>query len=541
MNEAELLQELMRRSAARQSQRAMARDLRLGRARVKRLLAKLDQARNGPAAPLNLPSPPKRRSSQLDPHEGLMKELLARYPQITAVRMHEELQARGFAGKYTVVRERLRVLRPQPTRAPVVRFETGPGQQAQMDWAEYDLDFAQEGRRRVYLFSYLLAYSRRQYFYFTESLDFAATVREHVRAFEHLGGVAATCLYDNQKVVVNCWDGDQPVYNTRFLAFATHHGFRPIACRPRRPETKGKVERPFQYAETNLLNGRTFASLAHLNEVRGHWLAEVADVHVHRTTGRPPVDLHAEERPHLLPLPANPYDTAEVVYRSVDVEGFVTYRHNQYSVPWQYIGHVLPLRISDDELIVYGLQLDELARHLPFPRHVSRQRRIAPEHRPEQDRRQQYESLRQTFAELGPIGQRFFEGLLAAHRQGKAQARQILALRAHYHQHDLIAALERATRYGAFSPQAVERILSVQFQPKTTFDELADKEQRHLSQLLKDASVRPRPTGDYQKLLFEEKHDGHPAPEQPTPPEVSQPRSPLGDPGTVPDPERPAE
>jgi len=234
MNEAELLQELMRRSAAGQSQRAMARDLGLGRARVKRLLTKLDQARNGPAAPLNLPSLPKRRSSQLDQHEGLMKELLARYPQITAVRMHEELQARGFTGKYTVVRERLRVLRPQPTRAPVVRFETGPGQQAQMDWAEYDLDFTQEGRRRVYLFSYLLGYSRRQYFYFTESLDFAATVREHVRAFEHLGGVAATCLYDNQKVVVNCWDADQPLYNTRFLAFATHYGFRPIACRPRR-------------------------------------------------------------------------------------------------------------------------------------------------------------------------------------------------------------------------------------------------------------------------------------------------------------------
>jgi len=99
-------------------------------------------------------------------------------------------------------------------------------------------------------------------------------------------------------------------------------------------------------------------------------------------------------------------------------------------------------RLSDDELIVYGLQLDELARHVPFPRHVLRQRRTDPEHHPEeQDRRQQYELLRQTFAELGPIGQRFFEGLLAAHRQGKAQARQILALRAHYHQHDLVAAM----------------------------------------------------------------------------------------------------
>ena len=65
-------------------------------------------------------------------------------------------------------------------------------------------------------------------------------IREHVRAFEYLGGVAATCLYDNMKVVVTGYDGDEPVYNTRFLAFAAHYGFRPIACRPRRSCTKGK-------------------------------------------------------------------------------------------------------------------------------------------------------------------------------------------------------------------------------------------------------------------------------------------------------------
>ena len=113
----------------------------------------------------------------------------------------------------------------------------------------------------------MLGYSRRQYLRFVEAQDFATTLREHVRAFEHLGGVAATCLYDNMKVVVSGYDGDEPLYNPRFLAFATHYGFRPVACRPRRPQTKGKVERPFDYVETNLLNGRTFRTLDHLNEV----------------------------------------------------------------------------------------------------------------------------------------------------------------------------------------------------------------------------------------------------------------------------------
>ena len=138
-----------------------------------------------------------------------------------------------------------------------------------MDYATYDLDFTDEGRRRVHAFSYVLGYSRRQYLHFVEAQDFATTLREHVRAFEHLGGVAATCLYDNMKVVVSGYDGDEPVYNPRFLAFATHYGFRPVACRPRRPQTKGKVERPFDYVETSLLNGRTFRGLEHLNEIDG--------------------------------------------------------------------------------------------------------------------------------------------------------------------------------------------------------------------------------------------------------------------------------
>ena len=116
-----------------------------------------------------------------------------------------------------------------------------------MDYASYDLDFTEEGRRRVQLFSYVLGYSRRQYLRFVEAQDFTTTVQQHVQAFTHLGGVAACCLYDNFKVVVTGYDGDVPLYNPRFLAFATHYGFRPVACRVRRPQTKGKVERKFHF------------------------------------------------------------------------------------------------------------------------------------------------------------------------------------------------------------------------------------------------------------------------------------------------------
>lgn len=496
--------EIVRRWQTKQSMRQIAAQLKLSRHTVRRVLTDHQTQRSEGALHPDLPHPVERRPSLLDVYEETCQQLLARYPNITAVRLLEELRAAGFRGGYTIVKERLRELRPRPARQPVVRFETGPGVQAQMDYAVYHLDFTEEGRRRVNLFSYLLAYSRRQYLRFVEFQDFEATLREHVRAFEHLGGVAATCLYDNMKVVVARHDGDEPIYNTRFLAFATHYGFRPWACRRRTPRTKGKVERPFFFVETNLLNGRTFRSLAHLNEVTARWLSEVADVRIHRETQRRPLDMHAEELPHLIPLPAHPYDTAEVIYRAVNAEGFVAYRQNFYSVPWRYIGSLLPLRITEQELIIYGPQLAELDRHPLFPRTATRQRSLLAGHQPSEDAGQRLAVLKERFAELGPIASRFLEGLLETQRCGKEQARRVLSLLGLYRRADVVAALERAVRFRAFSAASVERILAAQARPKTTWDALAEDQRNNLPTTLQDGPVPPRPTGDYQDLLFEE-------------------------------------
>jgi transposase len=493
-----LRNEVVRRRQAGASMRQIARDLGLARNTVRRALAGVAAARGGRPA-----GGPARRPSQLDAFEPVIRELLGRYPDLTAVRLLEELRGRGFTGSYSLVRLRLRQLRPRPAPPPVVRFETAPGAQAQMDYATYDLDFAEEGRRRVHLFSYLLGYSRRQYLRFVEAQDFETTLREHVRAFSYFGGVAATCLYDNFKVVVSGYDGAEPVYNPRFLAFATHYGFRPVACRPRRPQTKGKVERPFHYAETNLLCGRTFRTLAHLNEVTAWWLAEVADARVHRETGQSPRARFEQERPHLIGLPACPYDVAALVYRTVSAEGFIAYRQNLYSVPWPHIGRVLPVRVTEGEVIVYGPQVEEVARHPLWPRSVTGQRRVQPGHHPS-EARPRHDMLRQRFAELGPVGERFLAGLVQAQRYGKDQAQRVLALLGSYRRADLIAALERATRYGAFSYAAVERILAVQAEPKGVLESLGEQGHEHLRPLLGDDPVTPRPTGDYQGLFGEE-------------------------------------
>src|SRR6516164_1811772 len=306
MDEA-LRHEVVQRHRGGASVRSIARDLGVSRGAVARALARVQAQREGRAA---LSPGPRPRPSIVDPFEPVLKELLARYPNLTVERALEELRRRGFTGGYTVVRQRVRLLRPRAAPAPVPRFETEVAQQAQMDFGVYDIDFTREGRRRVYLFSYLLGYSRRQYLRWVESMDLLTTLREHVRAFHHLGGVARVCLYDNFKAVVLWHDADGPLYNPKFLAFATHYGFRPQACRVRRPQTKGKCERKFFYVETSLLNGRTFDTLDHLNAVTQEWLAHVADVRVLRDFQESPQERHARERPHLLPLPACDFDTA---------------------------------------------------------------------------------------------------------------------------------------------------------------------------------------------------------------------------------------
>ena len=124
----------------------------------------------------------------IDNYEEAIRALIKRYPNITIIRLLEELRALGYQGGYSVLRKRVKRLRA-PAPAPLIRrCETGPGIQAQMDWAMYTIGFSPQGPRRVNLFSYLLGYSRRQYLHFTERQDFETLLREHVRAFEHLGG-----------------------------------------------------------------------------------------------------------------------------------------------------------------------------------------------------------------------------------------------------------------------------------------------------------------------------------------------------------------
>ena len=215
--------------------RQLSRQFHLGRNTVRRILRAHAQRRDIGHEVLS-----KRllRTSKLDEFDPEIKKLLEKYPKITGLRIYEELKEAGYPGGISILRERLKKLRI-PDREPVIRFETEPGQQGQMDWSPYTIPFTRTGKCLVQCFSYILGFSRRQYIDFTTDHDFYSLIRRHQDVFQYYGGVPRECLYDNDKCVVLRWECGRPVFNPAFTAFITHYYCKPIACRQGRPETKG--------------------------------------------------------------------------------------------------------------------------------------------------------------------------------------------------------------------------------------------------------------------------------------------------------------
>lgn len=490
-------------------QRRIARELGIGRKLVRGILARIHAQRTeGHSA---LPRPPKSRATMLDSFSTTVTELVDRHPDITAVRLLEELHARGFRGGYTAVKERLRRLRPKPKVTPVERFETEPGKQGQQDWSPYVIDFTKQGRLKVKCFSLVLAFSRRHYIHFCDREDMITLERQHIAAGGRFGGLPAEILYDNQKAVVLRWEAHRPVYNPKFLAFATHYGFRPRAMRPGKPEWKGKVEAPFQYVEGNCLNARALATKADLDELAQHWMDHTSDLHVHDTTRERPIDRFEREKDHLLPLPAHPYDTAEVGYRVVRDDGFVHWDDVPYSVPLSHVLDLVVVRATEHEIFVYRSDLHVLARHERAPR-GHKEPVVDLAHRPARAPRHDVEALAARLGELGDIAARFAAGVCSAQRYRGSHLADTLALVERYDADDLVCALERAVRFRAFDAGVVARILQNTATPRPLPSTEDARATTRLIEVGAALAVPLRPLGDYARVLDDRDDDTEESP-----------------------------
>lgn len=486
------------------SGRRVARELGISRNTVRGVLERVSRAREqGQSA---LPGR-VRRKSMLDAHEPRMRELLESYPDITAVRMHEELVKAGFDGSYTIVRERVRALRPRPKVEPARRLETDPGKQGQQDWSPYTLPFVETGSLAVQCFSLVLAFSRRHYIQFTEDAGLHSMLRQHVAAFKRFRGVPKEILYDRQKVVVLGREAGRDIYNPKFLAFATHYGFKPRALPARKPKWKGKVERPFQDVEGNLLNARTFNDLRHLNEVADWWMDHRSDLHPHRMTRQSPLERFAQEEEHLLHLPVHDYDTAEVGYRVVDRTGFVSWQGTPYSVPWAHVLDLVVVRATAEEVIVYGDDLQPVARHGRAPR-GQLEPVFEPSHHPAKPKKKRdIEALIARVTALGEAGAAFAVGVCRSKRYRGAELEAVLRHQERYALDDLVRAMERAVRYRAFDARVVTRILETTATPRCLPDSGVEEARQRLHSLGHEA-VGPRDLSVYGAALGENPKPG---------------------------------
>lgn len=486
--------------------RALSRHFKIGRNTVRKILRKHRKQRDEGHDVLEDQKSRVPRQSKLDPFKPEIKELLKKFPNITGQRLYEELRDKGYDGGISILRDRLQKIRPRPKREPIIRFETEPGRQGQMDWSPYTIKFSRTGKSKVLCFSYILGFSRRHYIDFTLHRDFYTLIRRHQDAFAYFGGVPKQCLYDSEKTVVLRWEAGQPVHNPAFVAFITHYNSKSIICRRRRPETKGKIEAPFQYVENNLLNGREFEDLQALRAKARWWMKERSDPHIHDTTGRPPIELFMEEEQSALqPLPLHPYDSSEVVLRVCRFDGLIEFETNFYSVPYEYGADILAVKATEHEIFIYSPELDIIAHHERLTAGLG-EKIEKPEHRGSKRVRYGLESVKDAFVALGDAAEYFLKALKEKYpRNCGFHARYILRMKEEYNCDDINKALSHANRYQAFDSKAIERILKVKANKRTLESHRSQRAEEELKKAL--PPIKQRSLDEYDVLFKNEEDD----------------------------------
>jgi transposase len=315
------------------------------------------------AEPLIPARPPRQpRARKIDPYLPYLEQRVAD-GVLNARKLYQEIQAQGYPGKETQVRAVVTRFRHARPAAVTVRFETEPGEQAQVDWGHFG-QIEHHGRlRRLYAFVMTLGWSRTIYLEFTISLELVWFLRCHLHAFRAFGGVPRQVLHDNLKTAVLERRGGAIHWQPQYLDFAHYYGFTPRACQPYRAQTKGKVERSIQYVRGNFWVGLHFTDLADLNQQARVWCETVANRRVHATTGEVPRERLGREG--LLPLGGKPdYDTSLVSFRYSSRDCLISYGGNYYSVPASAARQRLLVRATaTDELIISSPEGAELARH----------------------------------------------------------------------------------------------------------------------------------------------------------------------------------
>jgi transposase len=319
----------------------IASQLHLHRDTVKRVLAQACVMRGEP--PL--------RPSQADPYLPFMVATLAKFPTLTASRLHAMVRERGYTGGADHFRHIVACHRPRPAAEAYLRLRTLPGEQAQVDWGHFGHLVVGRAKRPLMAFVMVLSYSRRIFLRFSLNARMDSFLRGHVLAFAEFGGVPRVLLYDNLKSAVIERVGDAIRFNADLLAFAAAHRYEPRPVAVARGNEKGRVERSIRYIRDNFFAARMFTDLDDLNAQAQAWCEGQAcdrrwPEDDRLTVGR----AFASEQASLMKLPEQDYPVAERVEVHAGKTPYVRFDLNDYSIPHTHVRRTLTV-LAESALI----------------------------------------------------------------------------------------------------------------------------------------------------------------------------------------------
>lgn len=255
---------------------------------------------------------PRQRPAELTEAQlAYLERRLGHCHDLRATTLYRELQELGYRGSYPSLARRVRAIRPRDEDLdPLVRFETDPGVQVQVDWTEAGAWLVGTELRKLHALVEILGYSRMVAVHFATDTTRATTLRLLVAGLGDLGGAPAEILSDRDPaLVIGETPSHRPVFAPEWSDLAATLQTRPRACRAHRAQTKGKVERAIREVKEDFLRWLTGQplparpTLADYDRLARRWALEVVATRRHRTTGRVIGKAWEEERALLREIP----------------------------------------------------------------------------------------------------------------------------------------------------------------------------------------------------------------------------------------------
>lgn len=401
----------------------------------------------------------RKRSSKLDPFKRQIIGLLERYHSYSAQQILQEVRAQGYQGGYSILKEFVRLVRP--ARKPAyLTLQFAAGECAQVDWGSFGAMTVGGTRRKLSFFVMVLCHSRLMYLEFTLSQAMDQFLSCHQHAFEFFGGVPERVMIDNLKTgVLEHPLGEKALFHPRYLDFAAHYGFTPVACGVRKANEKGRVENGVGYIKKNFLAGLELPSFGAINPAALQWLRTVANVRIHGETKRKPIDLFGEEKTRLKILPALSYDCAVLQPVGATNRCRIVFETNRYSIPHLYAGQKLTLKIYPERLSIYHHET-LIATHA---RSYERRKDIHnPDHTKEllaQRLQARQQTLLLAFLNLSPRAQEYVRKLEDKRLNAPHHIQKIVALSEIYGVDQVTRALEDALTFEAYGCEYIANLL----------------------------------------------------------------------------------